>query len=98
MKELPTLEGTIKKRAEEKLDRDIKEASENFKTFLAQQKGLFRTGINLCILDEEKKSYPYLGQLFSCEYVKNKIKANCLGEYIEREIKLILNDPSDDEV
>lgn len=90
MSKLINLQERIESIAMSKLEKDIEEASGDFRAFIASQKGLFRTGISVKIVDDDKKYYPYLSQLFDCEPIRNMIIANNLPDYIDREIEAIL--------
>ena len=87
---LPTLEEQLRKIAESKLDHDIGEVSANFRNFLASQKELFRTSMQLVMMDGDTKFYPWLTDLFNTEYVVRKIKEYNLAKYIQEEIDSII--------
>lgn len=91
MKTITSLQERIESIAMAKLERDIKDASNNLSNFLASQKGLFRTGISVKLLtDDDKKLHLYLSQLFDCEPIRDMIIKHNLPDYIDREINAIL--------
>jgi hypothetical protein len=92
METITNLQDRIESIAMQKLEADIQVASENLSNFLASQKGLFRTGISITVMDKgDTKIYPYLSQLFNCTPIRDQLIKFNLPEYIDREINSILN-------
>jgi hypothetical protein len=87
---LPSIQDEIENIASQKLTKDINALSERFRNLLDDMH--IGDGVQIRLLsDDDKKSVPYLSQLFISEEVRLAIRRKYLPEYIKREIKNLLN-------
>lgn len=90
MSTLPSIQDEIENIASQKLTKDINALSERFADLL-NEFGIGQ-GVQIRLLsDDDKKSVPFLSQLFISEEVRIAIRRKYLPEYIKREIKNLLN-------
>jgi len=90
MSTLPSIQDAIENIASEKLTKDINALSERFANLL-NEFGIGQ-GVQIRLLsDDDKKSVPFLSQLFISEEVRLAIRRKYLPIYMEREIKSLVS-------
>lgn len=90
MSTLPSIQDAIEDVASKKLTKDINALSERFADLL-NEFGIGQ-GVQIRLLsDDDKKSVPFLSQLFISEGVRLAIRRKYLPIYMEREIKSLIS-------
>ena len=87
--DIPSLQEKLEIRALNKLNNDIRALSEYLK-YEIKWKELI-SGVSIEIKKGEGSMHPWLSQLFDAEPVKKAIIEKRLPEYVEAEIKALMN-------
>jgi len=95
MKELPKLQHKIEEKAEKKFNAWFEDIQNDFNSLLKRHHiATYDFQLVMRDTDSDKLRYPYIGQFFNDNVVKEKMRQVYLPTFVEDEIEALLKDKS----